>query len=130
VGVTRAKGDSWAGVDSWADVFQSIISMTRRLRNDLESFHIRLLVAGALVSQRFSFKWPSVVYALDIVAWDFCFGLALPIQIARRRVDGGVEASDAARQWHARIERRGHSKPRIGGPTLWLGDGHSTIANT
>ena len=25
----------------------------------------------------FSFKWPSVVYALDIVAWDFCFGLAL-----------------------------------------------------
>jgi len=25
----------------------------------------------------FSFKWPSVVYALDILAWDFCFGLAL-----------------------------------------------------
>jgi hypothetical protein len=25
----------------------------------------------------FSFKWPSVVYALDIVAWDFCFGIAL-----------------------------------------------------
>ena len=25
----------------------------------------------------FSFTWPSVVYALDIVAWDYCFGLAL-----------------------------------------------------
>jgi cytochrome c oxidase subunit IV len=25
----------------------------------------------------FSFKWPSVVYAIDILAWDFCFGHAL-----------------------------------------------------
>jgi hypothetical protein len=25
----------------------------------------------------FSFNWPSVAYALDILAWDYCFGLAL-----------------------------------------------------
>jgi hypothetical protein len=25
----------------------------------------------------FSFNWPSVPYALDILAWDYCFGLAL-----------------------------------------------------
>jgi cytochrome c oxidase subunit IV len=29
----------------------------------------------------FSFKWPSVVYALDIVACDFCFGLALLLAV-------------------------------------------------
>jgi len=28
------------------------------------------------------------------------------LQIARRRVNGGIEASDAARRWHARIVRR------------------------
>jgi cytochrome c oxidase subunit IV len=47
--------------------------------------HFVLLTVGRQVDpslmpgfDRFlSFKWPSVVYALDIVAWDFCFGLAL-----------------------------------------------------
>jgi hypothetical protein len=37
----------------------------------------------------FSFKWPSVVYALDIVAWDFCFGLAL-LLVAPLFVGGGI----------------------------------------
>ena len=39
-----------------------------------------------------SFKWPAVVYALDVLAWDSCFGLALllvqrysPVEECRER---------------------------------------------
>jgi hypothetical protein len=47
--------------------------------------HFVLLTVGRQVPQSllpafdqfFSFKWPSVAYALDILAWDYCFGLAL-----------------------------------------------------
>jgi len=47
--------------------------------------HFVLLTVGRQVSpaaipgftQLFSWQWPSVFYALDILAWDFCFGLAL-----------------------------------------------------
>jgi hypothetical protein len=38
----------------------------------------------------FSFMWPSVVYALDILAWDFCFGLAL-LLVAPVFVGGGIQ---------------------------------------
>ena len=47
--------------------------------------HFLLLTVGRQVDPSlipgfdylFTFKWPSVVYALDIVAWDFSFGLVL-----------------------------------------------------
>ena len=47
--------------------------------------HFLLLTVGRQVDPSlipgfdylFTFKWPPVVYALDIVAWDFSFGLAL-----------------------------------------------------
>src|SRR6202022_1154324 len=49
------------------------------------SVHFVLLTFGRQVSaaavpgftQLFSWQWPSVFYALDILAWDFCFGLSL-----------------------------------------------------
>jgi len=49
------------------------------------SVHFVLLTVGRQVSpasipgftQLFSWHWPSVFYALDILAWDFCFGLSL-----------------------------------------------------
>src|ERR1700694_1049553 len=49
------------------------------------SVHFVLLTVGRQVSRAaipgftylFSWQWPSVFYALDILAWDFCFGLAL-----------------------------------------------------
>jgi hypothetical protein len=60
--------------------------------------HFVLLTVGRQVDQSvvpgfdrfFSFKWPSVVYALDIVAWDFCFGLAL-LLAAPVFVGGGIQ---------------------------------------
>jgi hypothetical protein len=47
--------------------------------------HFVLLTFGRQVSpaaipaftQLFSWHWPSVFYSLDILAWDFCFGLSL-----------------------------------------------------
>jgi hypothetical protein len=47
--------------------------------------HFVLLTVGRQVQpsqlpgfdRYFSFAWPSVVYALDILAWDYCFPLAL-----------------------------------------------------
>jgi hypothetical protein len=58
------------------------------------SVHFVLLTVGRQVSpaaipgftQLFSWQWPSVFYALDILAWDFCFGLAL---LAAAPVFGG-----------------------------------------
>lgn len=49
------------------------------------SVHFVVLTVGRQVSPAaipgfihlFSWQWPSVFYALDILAWDFCFGLAL-----------------------------------------------------
>jgi hypothetical protein len=49
------------------------------------SVHFVLLTVGRQVppslvpgfDRLFSFTWPSVAYALDILAWDYCFGLAL-----------------------------------------------------
>ncbi len=49
------------------------------------SVHFVLLTVGRQVpsvllpgfDRLFSFNWPSVAYALDILAWDYCFGLAL-----------------------------------------------------
>src|SRR5207247_1667694 len=49
------------------------------------SVHFVLLTVGRQVQpsllpgfdRHFSFQWPSVAYALDILAWDYCFGLAL-----------------------------------------------------
>src|SRR6266566_3137212 len=49
------------------------------------SVHFVLLTVGRQVSPAaipgftnlLSWQWPSVFYALDILAWDFCFGLAL-----------------------------------------------------
>jgi hypothetical protein len=49
------------------------------------SVHFVLLTVGRQVppsqlpgfDRLFSFNWASVVYALDILAWDYCFGLAL-----------------------------------------------------
>ncbi len=49
------------------------------------SVHFVLLTVGRQVpsallpgfERLFSFNWPSVPYALDILAWDYCFGLAL-----------------------------------------------------
>lgn len=47
------------------------------------------LVAQPWWSQAFSFRWPSVVYALDILAWDLFFGLsALALAGALREVPG------------------------------------------
>ena len=48
------------------------------------SVHFVLLTVGRQVpsallpgfERLFSFNWPSVAYALDILAWDYCFGLA------------------------------------------------------
>jgi hypothetical protein len=56
--------------------------------------HFVLLTFGRQVSpaaipaftQLFSWHWPSVFYALDILAWDFCFGLSL---LAAAPVFGG-----------------------------------------
>jgi hypothetical protein len=56
--------------------------------------HFVLLTFGRQVSpaaipaftQLFSWQWPSVFYALDILAWDFCFGLSL---LAAAPVFGG-----------------------------------------
>ena len=56
--------------------------------------HFVLLTFGRQVSpaaipaftQLFSWRWPSVFYALDILAWDFCFGLSL---LAAAPVFGG-----------------------------------------
>lgn len=58
------------------------------------SVHFVLLTVGRQLSpaaipgfaQLFSWQWPSVFYALDILAWDFCFGLAL---LAAAPVFGG-----------------------------------------
>jgi hypothetical protein len=36
-----------------------------------------LLSAKSGFDQLLAFAWPSVPYALDIFAWDYCFGLAL-----------------------------------------------------
>jgi hypothetical protein len=49
------------------------------------SVHVVLLTVGRQVQPSllpgfdtyFSFVWPSVPYALDILAWDYCFPLAL-----------------------------------------------------
>jgi hypothetical protein len=49
------------------------------------SVHFVLLTVGRQVpsallpgfDRLFSFNWPSVACALDILAWDYCFGLAL-----------------------------------------------------
>jgi hypothetical protein len=49
------------------------------------SVHFVLLTVGRQVppsllpgfDRYFSFQWPSVAYALDILAWDYCLGLAL-----------------------------------------------------
>ncbi len=58
------------------------------------SVHFVLLTVGRQLSpaaipaftQLFSWQWPSVFYALDILAWDFCFGLAL---VAAAPIFGG-----------------------------------------
>jgi hypothetical protein len=47
--------------------------------------HIVVLTVGRQANETtlpgftllFSWTWPSMIYALDIAAWDFCLGLAL-----------------------------------------------------
>jgi hypothetical protein len=66
------------------------------------SVHFVLLTFGRQVSpaaipgftQLFSWQWPSVFYALDILAWDFCFGLAL---LAAAPIFGGQRLGRSVR---------------------------------
>jgi hypothetical protein len=66
------------------------------------SVHFVLLTVGRQLSpaaipgfaQLFSWQWPSVFYALDILAWDFCFGLAL---LAAAPVFGGQRLGRSVR---------------------------------
>jgi len=78
------------------------------------SVHFVLLTVGRQVpsgllpgfDRFFSFNWPSVAYALDILAWDYCFGLALlaaaPVFTggpAERAVRTGLDASGVCCAW-------------------------------
>jgi hypothetical protein len=66
------------------------------------SVHFVLLTFGRQVSpaaipgftQLFSWHWPSVFYALDILAWDFCFGLSL---LAAAPIFGGQRLGRSVR---------------------------------
>jgi len=76
------------------------------------SVHAAVLVANRTIADSagmsselydalFSFRWPSVVYALDILAWDWFFGLGLVFQavafrpmIRRRRQEQDRESDD------------------------------------
>ena len=46
----------------------------------------------------FSWTWPSLIYALDIAAWDFCLGLALLLAAPPYRRANPACRSGAA--WH------------------------------
>ena len=56
------------------------IHLLRPARSSLSSNSARLGTSHAAVpgyDRIFSWQWPSVVYGIDIVAWDIFFGLAL-----------------------------------------------------
>ena len=73
---------AWAAPDGKVFSFMAVV-FTSLLTVITSSVHFVILtvshqVGGAgLSSQFFSFKWPSVVYALDILAWDGFFPLAV-----------------------------------------------------
>ena len=55
--------------------------------------HFTILAIGYLkMPELLSFQWPSVVYALDILAWDWFFGLAM-LFAANVFTDGRLEQS-------------------------------------
>jgi hypothetical protein len=66
-----------------------------------------------------SFEWPSIVYALDVLAWDWFFALS-PLccpRVQRRESDGEMGVDSPPREWDTesrgpdRCPTRGHAGP-------------------
>jgi hypothetical protein len=91
LGLAPALVVAFAALHAYAPASKKILShsalvLVALMAGITISVHFMALTVGRQVNEAklpfsllFSWTWPSMIYALDIAAWDFCLGLALLI---------------------------------------------------